>query len=125
VAEYSPSIAVTATVGPFTANSSVLSRALKAKITNLAEEIMANGDTAVVLVGFSDNLETNFNSLDLSRARAIAVDRYLKVQLDARKVTGVTISAVGAGSLKPSASNSTPVGRAMNRRVVSWITGSS
>jgi outer membrane protein OmpA-like peptidoglycan-associated protein len=113
---------VTATVGPFTVNSSVLSHALKAKITNLAKEIMANGDTAVVLVGFSDNLETNFNSLDLSRARAIAVDRYLRLQLDALKVAGVTITAVGAGSLKPPASNSTSMGRAMNRRVVSWIT---
>ncbi|MGY6269290.1 OmpA/MotB family protein [Achromobacter denitrificans] len=79
----------------------------------------------VVVQGFTDNepigpeLRAHFPSnLELSSARADNVARYLT----ARGVPSDTISAQGFGDARPVASNSTPEGRAKNRRVEIVIT---
>jgi len=124
VAEYTASTTTTttttttSTVGPFGPNSHALSASLKAKIVSLADQIDANSDTNVQLVGYSDDVETSARSLAVSRDRAVAVKNYLAIQLSQLGISGVTITAIGAGSVKPVASNATPSGRAMNRRVV-------
>jgi outer membrane protein OmpA-like peptidoglycan-associated protein len=121
VAEYTPSTSKTFTVGPFAPNSDALSVSLKAKITRLASQIRVNSDTIVQLVGYSDNAGTRSRSLAVSNARAQAVKNYLERQLSLLGISGVTITAIGAGSVQPVASNATPSGRAMNRRVVPWF----
>jgi outer membrane protein OmpA-like peptidoglycan-associated protein len=52
-------------------------------------------------------------NLDLSQRRAAAVKSYLQ----AGGVNGSRLSTVGFGASRPVASNETPVGRALNRRV--------
>lgn len=79
----------------------------------------------IVVQGFTDNepigpaLRSRFPSnLELSSARADDVTRYLT----AKGVPANTISAQGFGDARPVASNSTPEGRAKNRRVEIVIT---
>lgn len=121
VAEYTASTTTTSTVGPFGPNSHALSASLKAKIVSLADQIGVNSDTNVQLVGYSDNVETPARCLVVSRDRAVVVKNYLALRLSLLGISGVTITAIGAGSGKPVASNATPSGRAMNRRVVPLV----
>ncbi|KRC84563.1 putative lipoprotein YiaD precursor [compost metagenome] len=79
----------------------------------------------VVVQGFTDNepigpaLRAQFPSnLELSSARADDVARYLT----AKGVPANSISAQGFGEARPVANNSTPEGRAKNRRVEIVIT---
>jgi outer membrane protein OmpA-like peptidoglycan-associated protein len=59
----------------------------------------------VRLVGYGDRMGTRFQNRVVSRARAVAVERYLKQRLASLKVAGVTITAVGEGNLRPVVSN--------------------
>jgi len=79
----------------------------------------------IVVEGFTDNepigpaLKRQFPSnLELSSARADNVARYLI----AKGVSPNSVSAEGFGEARPVASNSTPEGRAKNRRVEIVIT---
>ncbi|NMK45562.1 OmpA family protein [Achromobacter sp. Bel] len=79
----------------------------------------------VIVQGFTDDepigsaLRAHFPSnLELSSARADNVARYLT----SKGVPSNTISAQGFGEARPVASNSTPDGRAKNRRVEIVIT---
>lgn len=79
----------------------------------------------IVVQGFTDNepigpaLRAQFPSnLELSSARADNVARYLT----AKGVPSNSISAQGFGEARPVANNSTPEGRAKNRRVEIVIT---
>ncbi|MDM0084937.1 OmpA family protein [Variovorax sp. J31P179] len=74
----------------------------------------------IIVQGFTDNepigpeLRRRFPSnLELSSARADDVVRYLT----SKGVPAATISAQGFGEARPVASNSTPQGKAKNRRV--------
>jgi outer membrane protein OmpA-like peptidoglycan-associated protein len=107
VAEYTPgsaqttaspstSSAVATVVRPFARDSSILTKTLKAKIVTLANSIKANDDTVVRLTGYSDRLGTRSQDLKISRARALAVKRFLAQRLTDLGVTGVTITATGA-----------------------------
>jgi outer membrane protein OmpA-like peptidoglycan-associated protein len=106
------------TVRPFAANSASLSPKLKSQIADLATQIATHSDSKIVLTGYSDSASPKTTSLAISRARAATVAKYLKQLLTDRNVVGVKIAAIGKGSAKPVASNSTSSGRAKNRRVV-------
>jgi phosphate transport system substrate-binding protein len=69
----------------------------------------------VVLVGFADSSGAAPANVELSRARASAVSRYLAE----RGVTNAT--SVGFGDALPVATNDTPEGREQNRRVEVWL----
>lgn len=82
----------------------------------------------IIVQGFTDNepigpeLKRRFPSnLELSSARADDVVRYLT----SKGVPQATISAQGFGEARPVASNSTPQGKAKNRRVEIVISAAS
>jgi outer membrane protein OmpA-like peptidoglycan-associated protein len=106
------------TVRPFAANSASLSPLLKNQIADLANRIVASNVSRVVLTGYSDTAPSQATSLAISRARAVTVAKYLKQLLTHHHSRGVRIATTGKGSATPVASNATPSGRAMNRRVV-------
>lgn len=67
----------------------------------------------VAIEGFTDSQGNASSNMDLSQRRAGAV----RDALIAQGVTGDRISARGFGDAHPAASNATPAGRQMNRRV--------
>jgi outer membrane protein OmpA-like peptidoglycan-associated protein len=69
--------------------------------------------TYIDIVGYTDNVGSAAFNQRLSEARATSVARYLESQ----KVLPQRIITSGMGMSNPIASNSTPEGRAQNRRV--------
>jgi len=114
-------VATSITVKSFAAKSAVLTPTLKSQISKLARQISASSANKVVLTGYSDDVASAAASLSISRSRALIVSLFLRGVLESWHVSGVTVSVSGAGSSKPVASNSTPAGRAQNRRVVAVI----
>ncbi|MFZ4797999.1 MAG: OmpA family protein [Bacteroidia bacterium] len=83
----------------------VLNKVVKIMNDNLELELRVEGHT--------DNVGKEPSNLALSRARAIAVKKYL---ID-NNIDDYRIIAQGFGSKKPITSNKTPKGRMLNRRV--------
>ncbi|WP_432823740.1 OmpA family protein [Trichloromonas sp.] len=73
----------------------------------------------VVVEGHSDSTGLEAANLELSQRRASAVRQYLVAN---RTLPAEKLKAVGFGSAKPLASNQTPEGRAVNRRIDLVIT---
>jgi len=72
-----------------------------------------NDDLELKVEGHTDNLGNNEANLALSKARALAVKKYL---ID-NGIDDYRISAEGYGSKKPVGNNKTLKGRSQNRRV--------
>ena len=71
------------------------------------------GRTTPSIVGFTDDVGSKAYNLDLSLRRAESVRNYMVAQgIDRRR-----LSVAGRGMADPFVSNSTPEGRAVNRRV--------
>jgi len=85
-----------------------------ASLTELAAWLSAHPDRRVTLVGHTDASGALPANIDLSRLRAQSVRSALLKQYGAM---AAQIDAQGAGYLAPRASNETPEGRALNRRV--------
>lgn len=69
--------------------------------------------TLIDVYGHTDSTGSAQHNLDLSQRRALSVATYLNAQgVDSRR-----FSIVGFGMTRPIASNATPEGRALNRRV--------
>lgn len=79
----------------------------------LATMLKAEPQLAVAVVGHSDATGELKTNLTVSERRAEAV----RAALEARGVAAARLSAHGVGYLAPVASNATPEGRALNRRV--------
>ena len=79
----------------------------------LAEELLADPDTRVDVVGHTDSVGSDDDDLDLSQSRAEAVRGYLV----RRGIDASRLSAQGRGESDPERSNATTEGRAQNRRV--------
>ncbi len=73
----------------------------------------------VVVEGHSDSTGQEATNLELSQRRADAVRQYLVAN---RTLSADKLKAVGFGSARPLASNQTPEGRAVNRRIDLVIT---
>lgn len=84
----------------------------------LARVFLHNPTVEVRISGHTDNLPINTlrypSNWELSCARARSVMRYL---IDEQGIGPGILSAIGYGPYQPAASNATPEGRAMNRRV--------
>lgn len=100
----------------------------EAALAKIAPTLAALKGQQIVVEGFTDNepigpaLKARFPSnLELSSARADSVVRYLV----SKGVSANIISAQGFGESRPVASNSTPQGRAKNRRVEIVIAAAS
>jgi outer membrane protein OmpA-like peptidoglycan-associated protein len=98
----------------FDTASAVMKPESSATVAQMAQALQRQPQLKVYVVGHTDNegqLQTNM-SLSLRRARAVTaalVDQY--------HIGTERLSAQGVGSLSPLATNSTPEGRALNRRV--------
>lgn len=98
----------------FATNSSTLSGASKSALRNLATSLKANPDTDIKIIGFTDNTGNVDYNQTLSEKRAKSVYDYLMVD---QGVSSDRMSYEGKGVHDPVASNNTPEGRALNRRV--------
>jgi outer membrane protein OmpA-like peptidoglycan-associated protein len=76
------------------------------------------GLTALI-EGHTDNAGPDEINLELSKARADAVMQ----ALTERGVAAERLTAEGAGEARPNAPNTTPAGRAQNRRVEVYVQG--
>jgi type VI secretion system protein ImpK len=101
----------------FATNSAELSADFSSELDQVAAAIDGQPGPIQVL-GFTDNRGSEQINNRLSQARATTVLEALRGQIaDADRMT-----AVGRGSEAPLLSNSTPEGRAANRRVEIWLT---
>ena len=97
-----------------------LNDAGKSMLAKVAPALKGLSGQRIVVKGFTDNvpmgteLRTRFpNNVELSKARADAVMKFLMVE----GVPSNIVYATGLGETHPVASNETPQGRAKNRRV--------
>lgn len=97
----------------FATNSSTLSEASKSALRNFATSLKSNPDTNIRIVGYTDNTGKVDYNQTLSEKRAKSVYDYLMMQ----GVSSDRMSYEGKGVHDPVASNDTPEGRALNRRV--------
>ena len=97
----------------FATNSSNISADFYRVLDSVALVINEFEKTYVDIVGHTDSTGAQQYNQTLSEARASSVARYLESQ----KVISQRIITRGAGPSQPIASNDTPDGRALNRRV--------
>ncbi len=91
-------------------------------VLNQIVEVVHSGDEIIRVEGHTDNVPIHNNEYDdnweLSISRALSVIRYIRAQerIDPRR-----LRPVGCAEFHPVASNDTPEGRALNRRVEIFI----
>jgi outer membrane protein OmpA-like peptidoglycan-associated protein len=82
-------------------------------LNSVALVVQKYNRTLIDVYGHTDSTGSDAHNLDLSQRRALSVASYLNAQgVDNRR-----FSIVGYGKTRPIASNATPEGRALNRRV--------
>jgi Outer membrane protein and related peptidoglycan-associated (lipo)proteins len=97
----------------FSTNSSTVSDASKSALRNFANNLKANSNTYVNIIGHTDNTGRVDYNQTLSEKRAKGVYDYLMQN----GVTNDRLSFEGKGIHEPVATNATVEGRALNRRV--------
>ena len=97
----------------FETGSTEITGASAPALDRAAAALAARPGMAVLIVGHSDNVGALEDNIALSRRRAEAV----RAALVARGVAQGRLEARGVGFLAPIASNASPEGRALNRRV--------
>jgi len=101
----------------FDTNSAQIKPNLAPVLDRFAQTLNANPGSTVRIIGHTDNTGTDAINDPLSVNRAASVRQYLA----ARGVDPARIAIDGHGSREPVADNSTPRGRAMNRRVEIYV----
>jgi outer membrane protein OmpA-like peptidoglycan-associated protein len=102
----------------FAVDSADLTGALRSDLRTLANSLNRYPDTTVSIIGHTDNTGSAEYNQDLSARRARAVSSVL---VDAG-VNPVRLRSIGRGEDAPIATNLTPEGRQLNRRVEIIIT---
>jgi outer membrane protein OmpA-like peptidoglycan-associated protein len=97
----------------FDTDSSSLKPAGANTLTGVAQVLKEYEKTAVNVVGYTDSSGSRAHNMTLSQQRADSVGSSLILQ----GVAATRIHTTGAGPDNPVASNSTPEGKAQNRRV--------
>ncbi len=97
----------------FDLNKAVLKPAAAPVLDQCVAVLKKCPSVKISIEGHTDNTGSAGYNLDLSRRRAEAVQRYFAEH----GICAANLSAQGFGLSKPAASNSTPQGRAKNRRV--------
>jgi outer membrane protein OmpA-like peptidoglycan-associated protein len=97
----------------FETNSSTLQYQAKTNIADLAVILNKYPDTNILVTGHTDYDGTEQYNLDLSERRAKSVSDYAMGQ----GVISSRLSVIGLGELEPVATNETPEGKQLNRRV--------
>ncbi|MBE3638982.1 OmpA family protein [Mangrovicoccus algicola] len=98
----------------FATGSADLPEPVPASVSQLAAWMTAHPRARATVVGHSDASGDAAANQALSRQRAESVRRYLVERLG---LAGARLEAAGVGALAPRASNATPEGRRLNRRV--------
>ena len=97
----------------FLSGSATLTPVAEATLDSVFQMLRANPDVRVEIRGYTDNVGSAAKNLILSQRRAMAVKRYLvRKGIDPNRLI-----AIGLGEDHPIADNSTPEGRAKNRRI--------
>ena len=102
----------------FSSGSTVINRAGREALDKVADAFKSLQGRNIVVAGYTDDVPTGPRSAfksnwELSTARAIAVVKYLQEQ----GVAPVQLGAAGFSEYRPVATNDTPEGRSMNRRI--------
>jgi outer membrane protein OmpA-like peptidoglycan-associated protein len=97
----------------FDVDSDVVLPGLYNELDRIAQILVKYPDTTIVVEGHTDSTGSDAYNQGLSERRALSVQRLL---ID-RGVSPARISTVGYGESRPVATNNTPEGRQMNRRV--------
>jgi len=103
----------------FAVDSAVLSNDSRYSLDEFAQVMMEYPKTAILVQGHTDSTGSEDYNLALSERRAKAVMNHLAM----RQVDQSRMSAIGYGEAYPVADNSTPEGRAQNRRVEILVKG--
>jgi len=103
----------------FDNDSSVVKQAYYSEVERVANFMNEYQDAEVEIQGFTDSRGAAAYNETLSQARANAV---AKVLSESFEIATSRVSAKGYGEDKPVATNDTAAGRALNRRVVAYIT---
>jgi outer membrane protein OmpA-like peptidoglycan-associated protein len=83
------------------------------ELKRLSELLLRNPSMSITIAGFTDNVGTKKNNLDLSQKRAQAVLEFmLQLGIEPKR-----LAAKGFGADNPASSNKTEEGRQLNRRV--------
>ncbi|MEN0060405.1 MAG: OmpA family protein, partial [Bdellovibrio sp.] len=98
----------------FEFNSAEIKREAYAPLQDLAQELTANGFSALTIEGHTDSLGDETYNQILSQRRADSVKEHL---VRVHKLDGAKIKAVGKGESEPIADNGNFQGRRENRRV--------
>ncbi len=96
----------------FAVDEATLSSAADARLAKVAARITAPATGTVQITGYTDDTGSVSHNQDLSERRAQSVLAELE-----RLAPGVAFAATGRGESDPAASNATPAGRELNRRV--------
>ncbi len=97
----------------FDTNRSDISASFYPVLDSVAKVLDEFDKTMVEVVGHTDSTGNDSINIPLSQRRAESVAAYLQ----SHEVSGVRLSTFGVGSSYPVATNSTPEGRSLNRRV--------
>lgn len=97
----------------FPTNSYMLTPQAQMSLDKASQTLATYVDTNVSVIGHADSTGNDGINIPLSNNRAQAVANYL----NQRGVAAGRLSVFGRGSSQPIASNTTPEGRAQNRRV--------
>ena len=97
----------------FASGSARLTAASDSTLLKIYNALVANPDVRVEIVGHTDNVGSFLRNEKLSLSRAQSV----KTWLVHRGISPRRITTSGKGPREPKASNATPEGRAMNRRI--------
>ena len=99
----------------FDAGSARLDKASFASLQALGAYLTRQSDQSIALIGHTDTSGSHEANLDLSKKRAEAVRSMLLRQFP--HISPTQIGSEGIGYFAPLASNATPEGREVNRRV--------
>ena len=98
-------------------DQSVLTADSQEALARFAENMNANPDTDIQIIGYTDSTGTDEYNQKLSERRAESVYNFLRT----KAVSSERMLAVGKGEADPVADNSTKVGQQKNRRVEVFI----
>jgi outer membrane protein OmpA-like peptidoglycan-associated protein len=114
VAEAPQGIVITVPGGfLFRSEDAALMPAASDRLDKIVAAVKEQGNRKILIEGHTDSRGADAYNMNLSRQRADSVANYLT----SHGIASEKVSAVGVGSSRPVASNETPEGRAMNRRV--------
>ncbi|MBF6057245.1 MULTISPECIES: OmpA family protein [Thiomicrorhabdus] len=100
-------------VGFFALDKAELTDDAKTKLDAYAEYMQNHPQKSLAIQGYTDSQGSEAYNMELSQKRADAVKAYLV----SKGIAAERMAAVGEGESNPVADNSTPEGRAQNRRV--------